>query len=347
VLAAPIQSTASDKETQEKPGGVDKKEVRKAIDKAVKYVKSKQLLTGSWELGAGFPVSLGDYAGGCTGLVCLALLLADQDLANENLAKGLENLRSLKLNKNYCIALRVATLAKALPVQKPEVREKDLKLIQADCDALLRNIVRDKKMLGWSYPVPGGVSRPDFSNTHFAVLALDAGQAAGVQIPRAVWQEVRDLYVENQRGDGGWGYYPNQDVGGTRLTMTLAGIYGLCTSCSHLKERPPEKAMSGAVRFVESQFDPEGLTAAHPKDQYSGSVFPNYTLFTLGHAAHAAKIKQLHDKNGKLCDWYDEVAKRLLEKQSVAGYWDQRDNLIDGDPIIATSYCIIFLAGWR
>lgn len=193
----------------------------------------------------------------------------------------------------------------------------------------------------------GGVSRADFSNTHFAVLALDAAEASGVAIPRSVWQEVRDLYLETQRGGGGWGYYPNQDVGGTRLTMTLAGIYGLRVSCSHLQEQPPEKALSDAVRFVESQFDPKVATAAHAKDLFSGSAFPNYTLFTLGHAAHAAKIKQFHDKNGKLYDWYDEVAKRLLETQRSDGPWEQRSNLIDGDPIIATSFSIIFLAGWR
>jgi hypothetical protein len=245
--------------------------------------------------------------------------------------------------------LRIATLAKALSQQKPEVREKDLKLLRADCDVLLRNIVRDKKMRGWSYPVgiPPAVSRADFSNTHFAVVALDAGQAAGVEIPRSVWQEVRDLYLENQRGDGGWGYYPNQEEGGTRLSMTLAGIYGLCVSCSHLKEQPPEKALSDAVRFVEKQFDPEGLTAAHPKNLFNGSTFPNYTLFTLGHAAHAAKIKQLHDKSGKLNDWYAEVAKRLLKRQRYDGSWEQRSSLTDGDPIIATSFSIIFLAGWR
>jgi RNA polymerase sigma factor (sigma-70 family) len=339
VLPEPIQNVAA--------SGVDRKEVRKAIDRAVQFLKSKQLPNGSWDTGT-VPIALGDYAGGCTGLVCLAMLLADQDLSNENLAKGLENLRSLKMTKNYCIALRVTTLAKALSRQKPEIREKDQQILRADCDELLRNVVRDKKMRGWSYPVgPPGVSRADFSNTHFAVLALDAGEASGVAIPRAVWQEVRDLYLENQMANGGWGYYPNTEAGGTRLTMSLAGIYGLSVGSSHLKEQPPEKALSAAVRFVERQFDPKDLAVADTKNLFSGSAFPYYTLFTLGHAAHAAKIKQLHDKNGKLCDWYDEVAKRLLEKQRVGGSWESRSSLIDGDPIIATSFCIIFLAGWR
>src|SRR4051812_32230663 len=77
----------------------------------------------------------------------------------------------------------------------------------------------------WNYGrVQLGTGTEDNSNTQFAILGLREAAIAGVPINRKTWELTVKHFVENQNGDGGWGY---QNHDGSYGSMTCAGIGSL------------------------------------------------------------------------------------------------------------------------
>jgi hypothetical protein len=327
--------TATQTGSQEPEKTAEVQAVKQAIRRGVEYLKKQHVEAKGWE--AVFPMRVGDYNGGSTGLVCLAMLEAGENPDQGELKQGLDYLRGVKTRKTYVLGLRLAALAR---VVARGGHDADRRLMQTDRDTLLQDAVRDTKgkFEGWSYPASGGMNRADFSNTHFALLGLHAAQQAGVETAPDVWREVRELYVRSQGATGGWGYHTTGE-GGSRLTMTFAGLAGIGASSQHLKEKAPESAVANAVKFAERFYVPNIVVGPG-----STNAFPYYNLFALSRGGPLAGVKQFRDPKGDAYDWYAATAKRLLELQGADGSWKHSNAIIDGYPGIATSMTVIFLA---
>ena len=147
----------------EEPHEISAAQVRAAIDKGVAYLKSTQSQDGSWPDIAG----PGAYHGGVTALNTLALLTAGVPADDEQLKRAIGQVRDLPLEKTYVVALQAMVLSMAHP-------KEDGPLIRQDVEWLERAQIRQAPDAihsgGWSYSKE--YSRPDNSNSQFALLAL-------------------------------------------------------------------------------------------------------------------------------------------------------------------------------
>lgn len=324
---------------QEPAAGVAPEKIRQAMDRGAQFLATRQSKEHNWEGVLG--LQLGDYQGGTTALVCLALLEAGSKPDEAPLKESLRYLRQLKMKKTYCQGLRMAALAYIAKHHPALAEPGDKALIKNDRDQLMQFVVREKagQIDGWSYPI-AQPTRADFSNTHFAVLGLQAAQEAGVETSKEDWQAVRDLFVRSQQAGGGWGYTPDQS--GERLSMTLACIAGLSASCQQLKEAPPEKTIDAAFNTVSRRLRPEALF-----DKLDTATFPYYTLFALSRASTLTPTRQLKNRAGKEYNLFDEMSSLLLKKQAADGSWGAEQGMLDKQSVMATSFTLIYLAKGR
>ena len=154
-------------------------QVRDAIQKGIQYLKSIQdPNTGSWERhNANF--QLGDYSGGVTALATLALLESGVEPSDDKLSKALAYLERLPPRKTYVASLQAIALTHADPQRYgPKVKE-ILEWLAKTADES-----KQGTMIAWGYPQPGGMARPDHSNTQYAVLALGKPTRPGFQCAR-------------------------------------------------------------------------------------------------------------------------------------------------------------------
>jgi hypothetical protein len=94
---------------------------------------------------------------------------------------------------------------------------------------------------GWGYDKS---TRPDNSNTQFALLGLHAAALSDVPIPPGVWARARWYTVARQASDGGWGYTSARNPYGS---MTVAGITSLhlCDLWTHVNRGRCDERLAG------------------------------------------------------------------------------------------------------
>jgi len=166
-------------------GPVTAEQVRAAIEGGKKYLLAEQLPRGNW-------AQFGRYQGGLSGLCTLALLNAGVEPSHPQMQKALANLRKLKLQYTYGVALQTMALCAATP-------RRDALLIQENVRWLEAHQIKKGDYSGsWSYPTGAG----DNSNAQFAVLALHEGQRVGAQVDPATWRRAAEYWRRRQHADG-------------------------------------------------------------------------------------------------------------------------------------------------
>jgi hypothetical protein len=327
VTASPVRSADAPAEPL-----VD--QVRRSIQDGVAHLKQEQRGDGNW------PVrrleSRGD--GGAAALALLALLNAGQPVTDETVRRGLAYLRRVEPKDTYTVSLQTMVLVLA---GEPA----DLKLIQRNVDWLQKA----RTPRGWSYTPGGGA---DNSNTQYALLALHEARLAGATVDPAVFREMRDLFIRTQDANGAWGYQPVKDDP-PRLNMTTAGlcnllmtgmdpefsrqkldpVTGRAENCGEYDENRP---VAAALRRLSVSL-PDRLTPENCKDVFGKNPF--YGLYGLERAGRLSGRRFFGDH-----DWY-RLGCRLLVETQRDGHW-QHDGL-DGDPVVATSFALLFLAKGR
>lgn len=323
--------------------------VREAIQKGIEFLKrSQDNQKGHWERFNAAPIQLGDYSGGVTALATLALLESGVDPKEPFMKKALDYLEQLPPRKTYVASLQAIALVQADSVRYgPKVRE------IIDWLVSVADGSQNGTMLAWGYPM-GGVNRPDHSNTQYAVLALREAHAAGINVKPEVWAKVKKMYLASQNASGGWGYTIEGD-GGERLTMTSAGVCGLliCDMSMPIIKGPPdangeypncgqrdadlEKAIERGLRQIGNKFNID-----IGRNVFEGTSFPYYNIYGIERAGRFSGMR-FFSRGGLLIDWYRMGVKTLLGIQNQAGKWESRLN-IDGDPVLATSFSLLFLA---
>ncbi|MBL8821056.1 MAG: DUF4159 domain-containing protein [Planctomycetia bacterium] len=324
-------------------------QVREAIQKGIDFLKRTQdNQTGNWERFNAAPIQLGDYTGGVTALATIALLESGVPPSDPVMKKALDYLEKLPPKKTYVASLQAIALSQADPQRYgPKIREIIDWLIQvADASA-------QGSMIAWGYPM-GGINRPDHSNTQYAVLALREAHAAGITVKPEIWQKVKKMYLASQNASGGWGYNIEGD-GSERLTMTSAGVCGLliCDMSLPIIQGPPnadgeyancgmrdvdnEKAIERGLRQIGNKFNID-----IGRNIFQGTSFPFYNIYGIERVGRFSGLR-FFNRGGTMIDWYRQGVKTLLAVQSQAGKWESRA-LIDGDPVLATSFSLLFLA---
>jgi hypothetical protein len=302
--------------------------VRSAIENGKTFLLGKQRPNdGSWEVSVSHP-------GGETSLAILALLTAGVPPKNEAIQNGLKYLRGIESGQTYVVALQTMAYAQAGEA--------------IDRGRIQRNVewlIKAQKDDGWSYNITGP---PDNSNTQYAVLGLHAGIEAGVEVDKKALARLRKYMLESQVG-GAWSYRAGM---APRMTMTCAGLCNLIVSgmdldvskqhmeggdikdCGKYDDNGP---IASALRRIGGEF-PAEIQATNANVRIGS--YPFYWLYGIERTGRLTGQRFLGGH-----DWYEVGCRYLVSIQKGDGSW--QGHSIDGPPIIATSFALLFLAKGR
>lgn len=302
-------------------------QVNRAIDRAVDFLKSRQLADGTWEE---FP----SRHGGVTALVTLALLSCDVPASNPKIQQAVEKLRILPPKDTYVVSLQTMVLAEVAP-------RRDFAVIRNNARWLMRTRLGHGN---WTYGVLER-GQGDNSNTQFALLGLRAAADAGVDVPDRFWEECRAYWVKGQSNVGSWGY----PVQGSTGSMTVGGISSLIIAgrslrtvrpgvvdgknvpCNGPRDDPPLQA---ALRWIGRNFS----VATNPA---GNDIWLYYYLYGLERAGRLSGQRFLGEH-----DWYRRGARFLVERQAADGSWNA-GGVDQGFKVINTALALLFLSKGR
>lgn len=325
------------------PAEITAEEVENSIARAKQFLVSKQSSDGSWRDTA----TLQRYVVGVSSLATLALVNAGMTPQDEPVARALGYLRSVREpepSQVYEISLMIMALvaAKDGDRDKPRIITLAQKLENAQIKA---GNFREDFNGGWGYDRAAGAGG-DNSNSQFAVLGLREAAQAGVNVDREVWKRIRQHWLTCQNGDGGWNY---KHAGYTNSTgsMTAAGIATLVIVETMLREEndvnpdgsprccgeaPTNDALERGVAWMERNFS----VGSNP----GGGGFLLYYLYGIERAGRLSG-RRFFGRH----DWYREGARFLVDRQSQRdGSWPMGAQVIAGEPVVATSFALLFLS---
>lgn len=312
-------------------------QVRKAIEEGKKFLRNQQVevdeATGHWEI----DINAKARKGGWTSLAVLALLNAGEDPKAKVVQRAMNYLRTVEPYDTYVVGLQTMAFVEAGD-------PKDLIRIQRNVDWLVKTrVMQGNDLLGWGYRA-GGASA-DNSNTQYALLGLWAGKSAGAKVDRAVWESIRQFYVNNQDASGGWYYIPQYRT--PTLTMSTAGVCGLLIAGQELNadqqqldkrtgvaakcgQYPEDRAMANGMKYVVDHFNTE---VRH-------HLF--YNLYGIERTGRLSGQRFFGDH-----DWYREGCQYLVKNQQDDGSWYLRGQGFDTWPVISTSFSLLYLSKGR
>lgn len=251
--------------------------------------------------------------------------------------------------KNYCTSLAILALHHSgeKKYQSHIKKARDFLIgIQAD-EGESYDAKKDYFYGGIGY---GGDQRPDLSNLHLALEALNASgldknhpafKKALVFVGRCQDNESNDLSWA--KGSGGFAYSPDVPTNKNLPTekasdqlivpygsMTFAGIKSLIF-CNVAKDDP---RVQDALRWVKKHF----VVDHHPG---MGQISLFYYYFTLAKALNLLQLDMLKLEDGRMVDWRTELAQELLSRQKENGSWkNKKKKYMEGIPVLATAYAV-------
>lgn len=188
-----------------------------AIQKGAAWLASKQEADGSWSY-PNAPVQhvYWPMKQGVTALCATALLKTGTDPQSDGIKRAFEFMDKAEMKWTYAVACvllacearaswapppppgadRDGTMVRKKPKAKPAAQ--DLALARKALAFLLAN--QSEKGL-WRYPGPGS-GEEDLSNSQYVMLALNAAERLGLDVPKAVYEKAAARLVEVQEQDG-------------------------------------------------------------------------------------------------------------------------------------------------
>lgn len=327
----------------QRPGENLVEDVRKAIDKAIQFLKDQEKGRGNWEVDG----EAAARRGGWSALAMLALLNAGVKPDEPVLQRGLAYLRTIDPEQTYTVGLQTMVFAQAgQPQDKP--------LIQRNVDWLVKTRIpqREGRHGGWGYG--SGQGSPDNSNTQYALLGIHEGLKVGAVVPERVLKDIQTDLLGSQQPDGGWSYR-NEPF--TTVTMTTAGLCNLIITGMDLmkgkqKLRPDGSAddcgiydenlaLVKAVRWLSDSF-PSRLPNMGEANRHFRHPF--YALYGIERAGRLTGQRYIGGH-----DWYRVGCDLLVRTQNLDGSWSGGGGFggLDSWPVVATSFSLLFLAKGR
>ncbi len=188
----------------------------KAIDKGVEWLRSQQAADGSWDYGTGpfkMPIHM---KAGMTGLSALALLKSGVATDDAAVEKAFAFMATAPIEHTYsaaCVLLAIEARANWEPPRfedeepkAPKGGGKKWKLTARDLEVAQRCVdflAKCRNPSSWSYPKIGKKpGDPDLSNTHYALLGLDAAERVSIPVPKECYEKALDWILGAQEKDG-------------------------------------------------------------------------------------------------------------------------------------------------
>ena len=322
---------------------ISAEDVRRSIDRGIKYLTQQQNPNGSW-------AEFGGFRGGTTALCTLALLNAGLEPSDPQMQRALRYLRKINPDSTYVVALQTMVFSRAEP-------EKDRMLIARNVEKLENSELVDAGGRGsWSYfsrkpgmnrggrnigPGAAWVGLGDNSNSQFALLGLYEAEQVGVKSSDKTWRFARKHWEEGQHPDGSWGYVGS--IGPGMDTMTCAGISSLVIAADRMQP-PDARVVNGRILCCASREDAEKDDGVERGLDWLGrnfSISRNPRLYYHYGLERAGRLtaRRYIGKH----DWYREGADYLVRRQDpLSGFWNG-----DGNDLVSTSFALLFLSKGR
>lgn len=321
-----------------------KSEVKAAIDRGLRWLKDQQEEDGSYM-----------HHPGMTALVATAFMRSPRHYTEDdgpflkNAIKYLEGMAKPDgsiydqdlPNYNTSVSLMALTETKN-PTYNEIIQRAQRYLMALQADEGEGYTPDDKMYGGMGY---GGDLRPDMSNLQFSLKAL---KDSGVSDDTDVWEKAIKFIERCQNrsesndqswagDDGGFVYYPGYSMaGGTRSygTMTYAGIL----SFIYANVDKNDDRVQSAVRWIKDNYTLEENPPIGAQGLY-------YYYHTMAKALSIYGEPIITDSSGVQHNWYDELARKILESQKPEGHWiNEEDRWMEAMPVLTTAYAVLTLS---
>lgn len=318
-------------------------QIQQAIERSTAWLLSQQRQNGFWE--CSFRTE--DTRVGATALVTLALLNAGVPAKHNAMRRSLDWLRAQVPDETYSVSLQTMVLAMVRSPADRVLLERNVKWLE------LSQVSEGAATGSWGY-APGRGSG-DNSNSQFAVLALHEADRAGVKVRQEVWRRAHNYWVACGNANGSWGYQMELDgrneIRGSRApsgSMTCAGIASVWITSQHIGS-PAARAGGDAIRCCGGSNSPQPIEKGLEwlasnftvtQNPAYGPTWHYYYLYGLERVGRFTARRYIGEH-----DWFREGSKFFLASQDgITGSF--RPGRIE-DPVVATSFALLFLAKGR
>jgi hypothetical protein len=308
--------------------------IQRAIEKARDWLLREQKPNGTWECG----MRTQDTRVGATALVVLALANAGVAAEDPALRKSLDWLRQQKPEETYSVSLQTMALAMLAPDTDRPILERNVQWLEGT------QVTNGPAAGSWSYGKAKGTG--DNSNSQFALLGLHEANRAGVAVDPRVWRLAHQYWVSAANGDGSWGYTIGNSGGSG--SMTCAGIASVWITAEHIgapaamANRETVACCGGgsSPKVLDRGLDWLGKKFTVLENPGGGRTWHYYYLYGLERVGRFTARRFIGQ-----ADWYLEGARMFVKTQDpLTGSF--RAGPIE-DPIVATSFALLFLAKGR
>ena len=318
---------------------IRERDVTASISRGRAFLLRSQRPDGSWDV----TVRKESQAVAITSFVLQALLNSGMTPADPEIARGLDWLRDPKRDpkRTHEIALMIEAFAAAKDGERDRTRMADLVRRLESSD------VRGANDGSWSF-AGAQEGTAESGTAQFAALALFEAQELGVPVDPAHWKAAREHWLGRQNPDGGWG--GSRSSGG----ITAAGIAYVAVTSDLLRDGEPEvdsdgrplccgepqrdEAIDRACRWLGNNF-----TVRHNPNRDSAGWL--YYLYGLERVGRLTGQRFFVNARGTKRDWYREGCEALLLRQDqLTGSWTGTPEVLEDEPVLATSYALHFLS---
>jgi len=320
-------------------GDVRPQDVIGSIARGRSFLLRSQRPDGSWDV----TIRKESQAIAITSFVLQGLISTGMSPSDPEISRGLDWLRDPKRNpkRTHEIALMIEAFAAARDGDRDHALLADL------VRRLESSEVHGANDGSWSF-AGGQEGTPESGTAHFAALALFEAQELGVSIDPRHWKAAREHWLGRQNPDGGWG--SSRSSGG----ITAAGIAYVAVTSDLLRDGEPEvdsdgrplcclelqrdEAIERACRWLGNNF-----TVSHNPNRDSTGWL--YYLYGLERVGRLTGQRFFTNARGTKRDWYREGCEALLLRQDqLTGSWTGTPEVLEDEPVLATSYALHFLS---
>ena len=308
------------------PPPVTSDDVDRAIQRAIRFLLSRQELDGSWK------PDEGKYVSGQTGHCLYTLIKAGLPTSHQAIQRGIEFLRANPPEWTYGIACCLLAVHAADPVlYLPEIEEWTAALLEA-------------QGTGFSYPGNARFANfaEDLSLTQYGALGLRVAEASGLEVDHEIWENLITYALSTGNDDGSFSYHPGGDHTGS---MTAAGIAVLQIARAALQaqKRINPREVRQIQERIEEGYEWLGEHMRMDRNPDSRSETDDKGHMTRWALYYLYGLERVGGLTGERTfggrDWYEEAKEFLVRNQGGEGQWATRH----GEPHPGTCFGVLVL----
>lgn len=318
-------------------------QVKKAIDRGVRFLRDQAGNRGHWELGSRYSKS---HPGGTTSLAIVALLNAGVKPDDPLIKKALKHLRGIPPTMTYAVGLQ--TMAFVLG-KDPS----DKVRIQRNLEWLEKSFVDNFAAKGWYYTdSKKRAGQPDHSINQYALLGVHEALRAGYKFDAKILAKLQAYYNDPVHR----GVYGYRSIRNASLTMTTAGLCNLIITGQDLNISRAKLRADGSAQNCGEYGEVQNINLAlnYLSRNYPGTITetdvktgrftrPFYCFYGIERAGRLTGQRFFGAK-----DWYRIGCKALVASQDKEnGSWGGSGFRAPYGQIISTCFSVLFLSKGR